>query len=95
MSMTHANPDVGTENKTRKMPLYRVLVHNDDVNSMDHVVGTLMRIFAFELPEAVKIMQEAHETGVALCKVEAMETAELHRDQLQAASLTATIEPED
>ena len=76
------------------MPMYRVIVHNDDVNSMDHVVASLQEVFKFEIKECVDIMLEAHKTGCALCKIEPMELAELHRDMLQACELVATIEPE-
>jgi ATP-dependent Clp protease adapter protein ClpS len=61
---------------------------------MDHVVRTLMRVFRFDQSECERIMLEAHRNGVALCTVEPLEQAELHRDQLHASSLTATIEPE-
>jgi ATP-dependent Clp protease adaptor protein ClpS len=76
------------------MPRYKVLLHNDDVNSMEHVVKALRQVFKFEEHECVRIMIEAHSNGVALCAVEPLEQAELHRDQLQSFSLVATIEPE-
>ena len=76
------------------MPRYKVLLHNDDVNSMDHVVKTLRQVFKFDLEECVRIMIEAHDKGIALCIVEPLEQAELHRDQLRSFSLVATIEPE-
>lgn len=76
------------------MPRYKVLLHNDDVNSMDHVVKTLRTVFRFDLEECVRIMIEAHDHGIALCVVEPLEQAELHRDQLISFSLVATIEPE-
>lgn len=76
------------------MPLYKVLLHNDEVNAMDHVVSALIRVFKFEKEECERIMWEAHHNGLALCAVEPLEQAELHRDQLQSFSLTATIEPE-
>jgi ATP-dependent Clp protease adaptor protein ClpS len=75
------------------IPLYRVLLHNDDANSMDHVVRTLMRVFRFEQTECERIMFEAHQNGIALCVVEPFEQAELHRDQLRSSSLVSTIEP--
>jgi ATP-dependent Clp protease adaptor protein ClpS len=83
-----------TSTNVKLLPLYKVLLHNDDVNTTDHVVGALLEVFAFEVEEAVNIMLEAHKTGVALCKVEQKENAEFHQEQLQALSLTATIEPE-
>jgi ATP-dependent Clp protease adaptor protein ClpS len=76
------------------MPLYKVILHNDEMNAMDHVVRALMRVFKFAQEECERIMWEAHHNGLALCAVEPLEQAELHRDQLQSFSLTATIEPE-
>lgn len=75
-------------------PLYRVLLHNDDVNSMEHVTRTLMRVFKFEQRKCERIMLEAHRSGVALCTIEPLEQAEHHRDQLTSFSLIATIEKE-
>jgi ATP-dependent Clp protease adaptor protein ClpS len=76
------------------MPLYKVLLHNDDRNTMDHVVKALRQVFKFDEQECVRIMLEAQDQGVALCIVEPLEQAELHRDQLASFSLVATIEPE-
>jgi ATP-dependent Clp protease adaptor protein ClpS len=83
-----------SERQVTLIPLYRVLLHNDDVNSMERVVKALMRVFKFEQPECERIMMEAHRNGVALCAVEPLEQAELHRDQLASFSLIATIEKE-
>jgi ATP-dependent Clp protease adaptor protein ClpS len=83
-----------TSGATALLPRYKVLLHNDDKNSMDHVVRVLMRVFKFDVPECERIMLEAHRNGVALCAVEPFEQAELHRDQLRSFSLIATIEPD-
>ncbi|MFA5073004.1 MAG: ATP-dependent Clp protease adaptor ClpS [Nitrospirota bacterium] len=74
------------------VPLYKVLLHNDDINTMEHVTKALMRVFKFGLPKCRHIMLEAHVQGVALCVVEPLEPAELHRDQLISFSLSASIE---
>lgn len=76
------------------LPRFKVLLHNDDVNSMEHVVRALIKVFRFDRPRCEQIMFEAHMKGLALCTVEPFEQAELHRDQLNSFSLTATIEPE-
>lgn len=76
------------------MPLYKVLLHNDDRNTMEHVVRSLRQVFKFDEQECMRIMIEAHQKGLALCIVEPLEQAELHRDQLASFSLAATIEPE-
>jgi ATP-dependent Clp protease adaptor protein ClpS len=88
-------PGTVLEQQSAHIPRYKVLLHNDDVNSMDHVVEALMRVFRFERAVCEGIMQEAHRNGVALCTIEPLEQAELHRDQLISFSLIATIEKED
>lgn len=76
-------------------PRYRVLLHNDDTNTMDHVVNTLLRVVPRLTPaSAGEIMMEAHRTGVALVIVCALEHAEFYRDGLRSAGLGATIEAE-
>ncbi len=82
------------EEQRTQIPLYKVLIHNDDVNTMDHVVRVLMQVFKLEPQVCERIMLDAHKNGLALCTVEPLEQAELHRDQLQSFSLVATIEPE-
>jgi len=82
------------DQRTMHLPLYKVLLHNDDVNTMEHVVAALKRVFKFDQRECDRIMIEAHRNDVALCTIEPIEQAELHRDQLLAFSLVATIEPE-
>lgn len=82
------------ERQAAYIPRYKVLLHNDDRNSMEHVVKALQRVFRFSGEECQRIMLEAHQNGVALCTVEPLEQAELHRDQLMSFSLIASIEPE-
>jgi len=91
-----ANPSIKTgavlEHHATHIPLYKVLLHNDDRNTMEHVVKALIHVFRFEQVECERIMLEAHRKGVALCIVEPLEQAELHRDELQSFSLISTIE---
>jgi len=89
-----SQPGTNAEQHTLHIPLYKVLLHNDDHNTMDHVIKSLMRVFKFESSVCERIMMEAHQNGVALCSVEPLEKAEHHRDQLVSFSLISTIEPE-
>lgn len=75
------------------MRLYKVFIHNDDHVSMEHVVGTLKTILKLSHEKAMSFMLRAHQCGMAACKIENMELAELHRDQLSSRGLTVTIEP--
>jgi ATP-dependent Clp protease adaptor protein ClpS len=51
--------------ETELEPLYRVLIHNDDVTPMDFVIQILRRIFFVEGIAAVHIMYTAHFQGTA------------------------------
>ncbi|MFB2839460.1 MULTISPECIES: ATP-dependent Clp protease adapter ClpS [Floridanema] len=82
---------------SRKLaPRYRVLLHNDDFNSMEYVVQVLMKtVPSLTQPQAVNIMMEAHATGIALVITCAQEHAEFYCDTLKNHGLTSTIEPEE
>lgn len=85
---------VDEETLKRLLPPYRVILHNDDHNSMDHVVRTLLRcVPALTLEEAGQIMWTAHTRGQATVIECPKETAEHYRNCLESAGLTATIEP--
>ena len=92
--LTKNLPNTITEKRTIHVPRYKVLLHNDDHNAMDHVVKALIRVFKLSPLECERIMLEAHRNGMALCTVEPLEQAELHKDQLASYSLISTIEPE-
>jgi ATP-dependent Clp protease adaptor protein ClpS len=96
MTTAHSStkPSSLLERSSSLMPLFKVFLHNDDINSMDHVTRTLMKVFRFSHEDCERIMLEAHRNGVALCTREPFEQAELHRDQLRSFSLISTIEPE-
>ena len=51
--------------ETELEPLYRVLIHNDDVTPMDFVIVILKSIFFVVEADAVNIMFTAHYTGLA------------------------------
>lgn len=76
-----------------RLPPFRVLLHNDDVNDMLHVVETLVDLTPLSVPHAARVMLEAHQSGVALVLVTHRERAELYVDQFQTKNLTVTIEP--
>ena len=53
------------ETKTELEPLYRVIIHNDDVTPMDFVIHILMTIFLLSHINAGQIMLTAHIHGTA------------------------------
>ena len=77
-------------------PRYRVLLHNDDFNSMEYVVQVLISTVAsLTQPQAVNIMMEAHISGLALVITCAQEHAEFYCETLQTHGLTSTMEPDE
>ena len=77
------------------LPPFKVLLHNDDVNDMLHVVGVVAELTPLTIEEALERMFEAHFTGVALLLVTHKERAELYVDQFATYDLTVTIERDD
>jgi len=53
------------ETETALEPLYRVIIHNDDVTPMDFVVHVLTSIFVLSYPDAMDVMLVAHYKGAA------------------------------
>lgn len=76
-----------------RLPPYRVLLHNDDVNSFEHVISSITEITHHGRAAAFKLTLEAHLRGVSLIAVAHRERAELYQDQFRSKSLTVTIEP--
>lgn len=65
MSRTATTPQIVENPETELEPLYRVIIHNDDVTPMDFVVSILERIFFIAGPDALEIMYTAHFSGAA------------------------------
>ncbi len=86
--------DVDPETILRHVPPWVVILHNDDHNTMDHVVASLLQcVPPLAQEQAEEIMVTAHEHGAATVIACPLETAELYRDRLESRGLTATIEP--
>lgn len=75
------------------LPPWKVLLHNDDKNDMQHVILSIVELTPLNEQDAVNRMKEAHDTGVALILVTHKERAELYQEQFQSKGLTVTIEP--
>ena len=76
-------------------PRYRVLLHNDPVNSMEYVVSTLRQVVpSLSEQDAIAVMLEAHNTGMGLVIVCDIEPAEFYCESLKGKGLSSTIEPE-
>lgn len=108
-SVAHATTDEGqvstkvaerqrpkaAERKPRPLPPYKVLLHNDDVNTVEHVVQSILKLTTLSPQDAVLRTIEAHEAGISLLLVTHRERAELYVDQFQTVKITVTMEPSE
>ncbi len=93
-----ANPTITETGATNRslgeiLPPYSVILHNDAHNGMDYVVGAIVKsVPSLDVPDAVRIMLEAHNAGQAVVITCPLEPAELYRDRLRGFGLGVTIE---
>jgi ATP-dependent Clp protease adapter protein ClpS len=77
------------------LPPWKVLLHNDDKNDVDFVIGTIVALTPLNKQDAEERTQEAHETGVSLLLVTHKERAELYQEQFTSKGLIVTIEADE
>jgi ATP-dependent Clp protease adaptor protein ClpS len=85
--------------RSKKPPLFRVLIHDDDFTTMDFVVEILVTVFHHPRAEAVRIMLDVHHRGIGLAGVYPHELAETKAARVTEAAranefpLLCTVEP--
>jgi len=67
---------VETKTRTKRPPLYKVLLLNDDYTPMEFVVAVLERFFGMSHAQAFEIMLTVHKKGVAVVGLFTHEIAE-------------------
>lgn len=82
------------EKRHKTLPPFKVVLHNDDTNTLDHVVRILLELTPLTETDAIERTIEAHETGCSVLLVTHQERAELYVEQFASYSLTATCEPD-
>jgi ATP-dependent Clp protease adaptor protein ClpS len=86
-------PDTGEEIRRKILRPYKVILHNDEHNSMEHVIESLRKaVPGMTLGKATAIMWEAHTSGKAVVIACPLELAELYQQRILSFGLTATIE---
>lgn len=87
--------------KTKKPPMYKVLLHNDDYTTKEFVVMVLQSVFHHGETDALKVMMHVHSNGVGVAGVYTYEVAEtkIHKTTQLARSfeypLQLSMEPEN
>ena len=67
---------VKTRSKSKRPPLYKVMILNDDYTPMEFVVHVLERFFGMNSAQAFEIMLTVHKKGLAVVGVFSHEIAE-------------------
>jgi len=67
---------VKTRSKSKRPPLYKVMILNDDYTPMEFVVHVLERFFGMSSAQALEIMLTVHKKGLAVVGVFSHEIAE-------------------
>ncbi len=96
-------PDVVEEENVHKksdlLPLYRVIMWDDDVTTMEFVVRMLIKVFSKDFKTAEKLMMEVHLTGKSHVDTLPLERAEFKVQTVHSAAILedfpfrCTIEP--
>ncbi len=64
------------ETRTKRPPMYKVILLNDDYTPMEFVVEILKQVFHKPHPEATRIMLHVHQNGMGVAGVYPYEVAE-------------------
>ena len=104
MSKPTAFPDVDVTRREELVPLYHVVLLDDNDHSYDYVIEMLERLFLFSQTEAFQHAVEVDTTGRTIVITCELPQAEFARDQIHAygadwrmpnckGSMTAVLEP--
>jgi ATP-dependent Clp protease adaptor protein ClpS len=76
--------DPGEQTRTKRQPPYAVVLHNDDINRFEYVVGVLRKVFNYGRLKAFWLTLAAHLGGRSTVWSGRLEVAELKADQIRA-----------
>jgi len=100
-----AKPKPEQEEKTRQMPLYHLILLDDDDHTYTYVIHMLQTLFGYPREKGFQMAKEVDSTGRVIVLTTSKEYAELKQDQIHAfgadpwssrecqGSMTAVIEP--
>src|ERR671931_2777354 len=100
-----ASPKTRPEEQTRRMPMYNVVLLDDDYHTFEYVIAMLQQLFGYPREKGYQMALEVHTSGRVIVLTTTLEHAELKRDQIHAfgpdpysskeckGSMSAVIEP--
>ena len=84
LTSTVVDTEAATEQETRRLPPYNVVILNDEEHTFPYVIEMLIKLFRHDLPKAEELTWRIHTTGRAVVYTTHKELAELRRDQVIA-----------
>ena len=83
--------DVLLVDQTEKdlIPMYEIIMWDDDLTTMEFVVNTLTELFGKSLDEAKGLMMEIHNNGNGIVAIMPLEQAEFKVDQVHTRAKAA------
>ena len=106
MAQTITKPGLELTGQEVKIPLYRVVLLDDDDHTYDYVIEMLQKIFIFTGEQALRHAQEVDARGRTVLMTCELPEAEFGRDQIHGygpdwrlprskGSMSAVVEPAD
>ncbi len=104
MSTPLVTPDVEVTQRDQLVPLYRVVLLDDNDHTYDYVIEMLQKIFIFSLEQAYQHAEEVDRRGRTVLITCELREAEFARDQIHSygpdwrlarsqGSMSAVVEP--
>jgi ATP-dependent Clp protease adapter protein ClpS len=79
--------------KPGSLPQWKVLLHKDDIHSVETIRETILSLTRLPIDDAQKCAEEVHSTGVSVVLVTHKEKAELYQELFEGKDIKSTIEP--
>jgi ATP-dependent Clp protease adaptor protein ClpS len=94
MSQTIQTPDIDEEiDEDIEIPnMWALVVHNDDVNSFENVIFTLMEVCGHTMEQASQCTMIIHNKGKCSVKVGDLEEMNLMCEKVISRGITASVE---
>jgi ATP-dependent Clp protease adaptor protein ClpS len=104
MAKSTVSPETKVSNQEELVPLYRVVLLDDDDHTYDYVIEMLQKIFIFSMDQAYRHAEEVDTAGRTVLITCELPEAEFARDQIHAygpdwrlprskGSMSAVVEP--
>ncbi|HWQ54615.1 MAG TPA: ATP-dependent Clp protease adaptor ClpS [Bryobacteraceae bacterium] len=104
MTQTIVSPETRSVEREQQVPLYRVVLLDDNDHTYDYVIEMLQKLFIFSLDQAYRHAEEVDRAGRTVLLTCELSEAEFARDQIHAfgpdwrlprskGAMSAVIEP--